>query len=560
MVRRSLVCWLSFGWLATSGLATEVQPTNEAAPLHELIDAHIRAACEGKSPVAPFASDAEFVRRAYLDLNGVIPEAAAALDFIESSEPEKRAKLVEALVSGDAFAKWMAVVFDVMLMERRPDNHVSTSQWRVYLADSFAGNKPLDVLVREILSADGTDPVLRPAAKFYLDRNVERDTLVRDIGRLLLGADLQCAQCHDHPTIGDFRHEHYHGLAVFVAGSSVFREPDGRTVLQEAPLREVSFASVFSPDAPRTTGPRLMEGAVMDVPEFGEEEAYLEKPSANARAVPKFSLRALLAETLPRSDEFTRNMANRLWAMMMGRGLVHPLDMHHAENAPALPELLDLVSARLASAKFNVREFLRELALSETYQRSSTVPEGTSPDAIPAESFAVANMKALGPEQLFDSLLRATGSGAVFEKQIESALAEDAASYEALKAEPAKLEAARAQKRDERLNEFIALYGALPGTSEGEFQASLPQALFFANSDALGGWIQPGEGNLTERIATGEPDKIAAEAYLSVLSRLPSEEEIQSVREHLAARGDRPAAVVELVWSLLASAEFRLNH
>ena len=87
----------------------------------------------------------------------------------------------------------MAVVFDVMLMERRPDKYVTTKEWRGYLAESFATNKPLNVLVREVLGSDGVDEKLRPAAKFYLDRAVDKDTLVRDIGRLFLGLDLQCA-------------------------------------------------------------------------------------------------------------------------------------------------------------------------------------------------------------------------------------------------------------------------------------------------------------------------------------------------------------------------------
>ena len=97
-------------------------------------------------------------------------------------------------------------------------------------------------------------------------------------------------------------------------------------------------------------------------------------------------------------------MANRLWAHLMGRGLVHPLDMHHSANPPSHPEFLTLLADELAAMKFDTRRFLREVALSRTYQRSSLAPAGIAPDDVPEESFALANLKGLGPEQLFASL------------------------------------------------------------------------------------------------------------------------------------------------------------
>ncbi len=546
-------------------------------PLNQLIDRHINATlAEQKLSAAEPAADAEFMRRVYLDLTGTIPGAKTARAFLKDSDTKKRTKLIVRLLASKDYATHMATEFDVLLMERRPDKYVTTPEWRTFLAESFGANKPLNVLVAEILGADGVDEKLRPAAKFYLDRAVAKDLLVRDIGRLFLGVDLQCAQCHDHPEIDDYLHQYYHGLSVFVAGSKTFKQPDGKFVLQEVVMREVEFASVFEPDKTNKTGPRLLN-VLMEVPEVKEGEEYVEKPSRTVRSVPKFSLRKLLSERLPSKEtpEFARAMANRLWAMLMGRGIVHPLDMHHSDNPPSHPELLNDLATRLSSSKYDVKAFLRELTLSASYQRSSFIPDGIDPETLPASSFAVANMKGLSPEQLFESLLVATQASAVLEHQIDEALSEEATEAAAKAAEkpdskkPAaeepdaeKIVEARRAKRAARVAEFVTMFGSVPGQPEGNFAASLPQALFLANSETVSGWVPAKLSNLTEQL-TGLDDstKIADELYLSVLSRMPDEAERTLVKEHLeAGKADRPKAVAAVVWSLLASAEFRLNH
>ena len=557
---RQALCIVSIFALAQPGIALGNEPEEDS--LHRLIDRKIAAE---QQSVTGECTDGDFVRRIHLDLTGVIPTAQVAREFLESNDENKRQRLVDQLLDSDAYARHMATVFDVMLMERRPDKHVTTIEWRDYLAQSFSENKPLNVLCSEVLGADGVDEKQRPAAKFYLDRAVDKDALVKDIGRLMLGVNLQCAQCHDHPDINDYLHKHYHGLSVFVAGSKTFRQPDGKFVLQETAMREVEFASVFDPETTNKTGPRLID-ALMDVPEFAEGEEYVEKPSRTVRSVPKFSLRELLAERLPsrKTPEFARNMANRLWAMMMGRGLVHPLDMHHSENLPSHPELLEALANHLAETNFDVKQFLREIALTGAYQRSSLLPDGVDAESVPVASYAVANLKGLSPEQLFESLLVATQSQAILEYQIDEALAEAAA--EAPDSEPAdesEQALARRAKRAEHVAQFVAVYGSVPGQPEGEFSASLPQALFLANSETISDWIPPGHSNLAERLlARSDPGAIADELYLSALSRFPVDEEREIVTETLKGVGesDRESALAVMIWSLLASAEFRLNH
>jgi hypothetical protein len=545
-----------------------------APPLHTEIDRHIEAVLPKfkLTTTAGLADDEEFLRRVTLDLTGNIPTADDVRAFESDRSPSKRTALVDRLLSSDEYARHMAVTFDVMLMERRADGHVPTDEWRGFLAESFRKNKPLDVLVGELLVSDGSNPATRPAAKFFLDREAAHDTLVRDIGRLFLGVDLQCAQCHDHPTVTDYRHLHYYGLHVFVAGTKLYRPTTGDKLmsLQEEVVREATFASVFEPEVQNKTGPRLLSGPAMEVPTFKVGEEYVEKPSSKTRAVPKFSLRKALSEKLPRAEtrEFSRNMANRLWAHLMGRGLVQPLDMHHSANPPSHPELLTLLSDELTAMKFDARRFLREVALSKAYQRSSLVPVGLAPDDVPEESFAMANLKGLGPEPLFASLLRATGNGVTLERQIDEALAKDPVKIEPVKKEPVKQDVgdatrakARAVERAKRVKEFVELFGSPVGSPEGEFQASLPQALFLANAESIAAWLQPQHDNLTARLSKiPQSERLTEELYLSMLSRHPTTAETAAVQKHLAGAEERISAIEQLVWSLAASAEFRLNH
>lgn len=548
----------------SSAQATEPVTVDTETVSHAQIDQLIEAGFT-RWDVAPAerCSDAEFIRRITLDLTGTIPSAEATRSFLADSAPDKRTALIDKLLASESFARHMAVVFDVMLMERRPDKYVTVDEWRGWLQTAFTENRPLNTTVAQILAATEIDETGRPAAKFYLDRAVDRDTLVRDIGRLFLGVDLQCAQCHDHPDFSDYKHVHYYGLSVFVAGSKIFKLPDGKMALQETVTRDVEFASVFAPETTNKTGPRLLAGDVLEIPTFPEGEEYVEKPSRTVRSVPKFSLRELLAEKLT-SDEtpaFSHNMANRLWAVLMGRGIVHPLDAHHETNPPSHPELLDALADSLQQSGYDVRGFLRQLALSETYQRSTAVPADVDPATVPHESFAVAIMKGLSPEQMFRSLLDATGSQAVFEKQIEAALMEDAEAWTELSADAEKLATAQKAKRAEREKEFITLFGSTPGRPEGEFQASLPQSLFLANNEALVEWLEPQADNLADRlVALDDPADISELAYVSILSRMPDDEETTLLAEHLKVRDDRRVAIVEFVWSLVASAEFRLNH
>ncbi|MCS6852873.1 MAG: DUF1549 and DUF1553 domain-containing protein [Gemmataceae bacterium] len=528
-------------------VASWAWPIRAEEPLHEQIDRLIAAGDpEFERKAAPLASDAEFLRRVYLDLVGTIPSAEEARAFLADSSPDKRARLIDDLLARPEHARHLQHVFDALWLERRPDRGVPRGQWQQYLFEAFRSNKPWDQLVRELLAPDLKDPKIQAAAKFYLDRDAEPHQMTSDVSRLFLGMNLQCAQCHDHPVVDDYTQDSYYGIYAFLSRSYVHR-PRGSnsSMLAEKAEGEVTYQSVFDPKkVTKSAGPRLPGGELLKEPKFEKGQEY-EPAKGNAAPVPKFSRREQLAVLLASRDNaaFKRASANRFWALLMGRGLVHPVDLDHSNNPASHPELLDLLANRFADIRFDIRAFLRELALSRTYQRSSELPVGVDESA--RETFAVANLKPLSPEQLAFAVMQATGWTDVERKSAK----DPNVLYGRLAANMAP---------------FVAAFGTRPGQPiDGSYEATLDQALFVAHGKLLATWLAPHPGgNLTFRLGQRtDPREVAEELFLSVLTRWPSDEERKEVVQYLQDRsGDRVAALQELTWALLASTEFRFNH
>jgi hypothetical protein len=335
-------------------------------------------------PPGPPANDPEFLRRITLDLTGMPPSAEELKDFLADPSPGKRADAIDRLLNGPLFTRHLATTLDVMLMERRPGRNVPDDDWRGYLYKAARENRPLNALMKEILAADGADAGPRPAARFYLDRGCEPHLVTRDVGRTIFGRDMQCAQCHNHPLIEDYRQSDYHGLLAFLSpGYALTRKEGGkdRTDYAERSGSDLTFDSVFVKDDKHRTGPRLPGGVACAEPVFPPGEEYRTGTAAQGPPAPRFSRRALLAAlaTDGTNRAFNENLANRLWALMMGRGLVHPVDLHHPSNPPSHPELLRLLGEEFAATRFDAQAFLREIALTRAYQRSVDPPHDGPP-------------------------------------------------------------------------------------------------------------------------------------------------------------------------------------
>jgi Protein of unknown function (DUF1549)/Protein of unknown function (DUF1553) len=543
-------------------------------PLHAKIDRTIEAKLSGEA--APPATDAEFLRRICLDLAGMIPTSAEARAFIDDPSAYKRQKLIERLLAGPEYARRMQDVFDAMLMERRDDTYVTTSEWQEFLRRAFADNLPYDRLVSEILSADGTDPKAHGAAKFYLDRLGDPNALTRDVGRMFLGRDLQCAQCHDHPLIDDYKQAHYYGLFAFLNRTSLFEIDMKTAVLTEKADGDVTFTSVFKKKITHKTGPRILDGPSLAEPSVPKGAEYLVAPNKEKKVptIPRFSRRAELAKRLASDDvpEFRRNIVNRLWATMMGRGLVHPVDLHHSENPAADAELLELLAREFAAMHFDIKAFLRELAMTRVYQRSSEPPAGASAgdDSAGASTFVVAALNALTPEQLGWSVMQGLGVVAQTRMQAEDKLDGHDPKLRAIFETDARRRALRATMVEERVHDalkrnvaaFVRQFAAAPGQPQDAADPTVHQALFLTNGRQIDGWLTPSSGSLIGRLAAiVDASAIADELYLSLYTRRPTDEERAEVVRHIADRGkDRVPALQELAWALLASTEFRFNH
>ena len=324
-------------------------------------------------------SDAEFLRRVSLDLNGMPSTSDEARLFLADPNTNKREQLVDRLLVSPHYARHIASTLDLMLMERRANTNVTADEWQAWLMKSTRDNKPWNVLAREILTADGDDPNQRPAARFVLDRGAEPNVLTHDISRIFFGRDMQCAQCHDHPIVADYLQSDYHGLLAYVApGYTVVRKEGDKqvTLYAERAGSDLSFESVFIKGTQHRTGARMPDDLAVEELFFLPGDEYQIAPADAVKSVPKFSRRARLAEfaTNGTNQAFNQNIANRLWAHMFGRGLVHPVDMHHPDNPATDPELLRILGGQFAAMSYDIKAFLRELALSETYQRSFDMP------------------------------------------------------------------------------------------------------------------------------------------------------------------------------------------
>jgi len=526
--------------LASLALAT-TQPLQAAEPLHVEIDRLIEARAGGA--VAGLADDSEFLRRVTLDLAGRVPTAKETTAFLADETGTKRARLVDRLFDSPDFPRRMQEWFEVMVLERRAEKSVKAEDWSKWLQAGFRDNTPWNQLVARLLFVEKDDDANQPATKFLkaTGRGGNTHQVTQDIARIFLGQDIMCAQCHNHPSIDSYTQQDYFGIFSYV---------------QEKPDKANSeFESVFEPGK-QTTGPRLPGGTEIDVPKF-------EKGQETEAA--KFRPRLMLARDLPSdaNPAFVRTSVNRLWAMLLGRGLIHPPHLDHPANPPSHPELFTRLQQEFTSSKFNTRQLLREIILSKAYQRSSRLPEGIAAADVADLAdvakirFRVALPKPLSPEQLAWSLMIATGNhGRMLEGKIPPDEPFDAYNY--INGRVARLPATVG----ETMELFSWIVGNPPGEDPDDYNPAMGHALFLMNERLILDWLTPRDGSLVGRLVSIDKNPAAVEQlYLQVLSRKPTAAESKTAAAFLDKHAQsRPSALADLAWSLLASAEFRLNH
>ncbi|MEY4565278.1 MAG: Chromosome partition protein Smc [Planctomycetota bacterium] len=523
------VCFLGFGSLA-EGQAPEANPaaTSPAPvaepPLHQRIDALLLPGQEGLgiAEVAP----APLIRRLYLDLIGVPPTLAQLQNYLADPAPEKYSNLVSQLLKSPEFVEHWVKQLDLMLMERRANSHVPQEAWEDFLRSSLASGQPFHQLCASILAADGRPGPARPSARFYLDRAGDPNLITRDVGRIFFGRDLQCAQCHDHPLIDSYYQSDFQGIAAFFSGGYMVEVADGDKKVQvygEKSIAESPFESVFHKGESHRSLPRIPGLPEIAPPSAEPGSDYEIAPAEGVAAKPKHSRRKQLADltTSGAATAFSQNWANRFWSLIFGRGVIHPVDLIHAENDPVHPDLLPILGKALADSQFDLRSFLRELVMTRVYRSGQSDPWDRTDTAVLKQIVSQMDWKK-----------RVTDSKAIWEQaKVEGdALAEQ---FENTKSELAAIE-----------KERTALLTALD-----QAKAATLAAIDAANK--VGVEVAASQKALADEQAKQAKLQAASTASAEVKTLLPQDAEVAKAAETLQQRLDASNAAITTLQNAL---------
>jgi hypothetical protein len=505
----------------------EIPPasTDPTAAIDHFLSAEWKA--RGIAP-APVADDRTFVRRVYLDLAGRIPTREEASGFYNDPSPQKRGALVDRLLASDEYARTSREVWDALLMGRRSgrrEQRRRESGWFEFLESAFKQDRGWDEVVREMIVARPQKAEDKGALWFVFERRNEHQQIAEAVAPLIYGTKIDCAQCHDHPLAREIKQGHYWGLvAAFNRSKNVEKGP--AAVGESAIGGFVNFTNLKKESQPAVMA--MLTGLTIEetrpAPEVKQEDSpdgYVD-PEAKVR-VPKFSRRAALAEAATRGNPMLgRAFVNHTWAILMGRGIVHPVDEMNSKNLPSHPELLDWLAADFAAHEFKPRRLVRAIVLSRAYQLAAWSGDNP-PDA---SAFAASTEKPLMAEAIARSARIASGRPA----------------------------------DDDALRQAFA--ESFPDVLPRVTRATIQQAMLLANSDKFSALYKAESGNAAEILA-GLPsleDRVR-QAFHFALTREPDADELARGVEFLKTRSDKAAdATGQLLWALAAGPEFLTNH
>jgi hypothetical protein len=515
-------------------------------PLRNFIDEQVKAAwAREKVKAAPLADDAEFLRRVYLDIIGIIPTHDEAKAFLGDQSPDKRAKLIDRLLEHPRYALHQADEWDQILFGRNPPGYETQRRptFQRWLQEQFAKNVPYDKWVADILKAEGTTVDDGPPW-FLAQYDRQPEDAAEKITQTFLGVQLQCARCHDHP-FEAWKQVDFYGVAAFLARLQVVqfdkKNNELKAMIGERNTGEVLFTGPAAQQTPGKKGepikPKFLQGDALAEPappkDLKEERSL---PASKVPAKPYFSRKDKLAEWITGRDNpyFARAVANRVWAQFMGRGLVHPVDNMIAKNLTH-PELLAACAQQLTAQNFDLKWYIRELCNSQTYQLSST---GEVEDARPAW-FERARVRPLSAEELLESWRQATG-------------------YDAVAAKAAK----PPQGRFHGVTwDYMVRFFGQPNNGTGNFQGGLQEHLYLNNGE-VSRLIATEKGSLHQTLLEDKRpwEERVDQLYLSILTRPAKPAEKKKFTEYLSS-GDKPGERLrEAIWVLLTCSEFRFNH
>jgi hypothetical protein len=528
------------GFFLAGGAALHAaSPDKDAEALAATIDRHLAVAWEAnKVQPAPPASDAEFLRRVYLDLAGRIPAVSEVRAFFADTRPDKRRRLIEQLLEGPRYVTHFTNVWRDLLLPETMNNLQSSflaPGFESWLRAKLQQNTPYDKIVRELLTlpmdGQGRGPFGQATGAptpiaFYLAKEVKPENVTAAVSRLFLGVKIECAQCHNHP-FADWKREQFWSFAAFFAGLQRRGNGDFVNAGQEIPDRH----ELTIPGTDRVVQAAFLDGT---------------KP----KQISVTSARHTLAEWMTHKDNpyFARAAVNRVWGYFFGSGIIDPVDeIAGGEQEASHPEVLNELARQFTEHNFDLKFLIRALVSTRAYQLSSLATHASQDDP---RFFARMPLRGLSSEQLFDSIAQATG----------------------YREEPNPNPRAFFGNPTVR-GRFLARF-ANNSDKSTEMQTSILQALSMMNgqltaaatdlqrSETLAALIDAPFMDTVERVET---------ICLAVLSRKPTTRELASMVQYVengGSAGDNSTdkdknnhrALADVFWVMLNSGEFFLNH
>jgi hypothetical protein len=474
------------------------------------------------------SDDAAFLRRAYFDAIGTQPTVEEATAFLDSTDPEKRKKLIDRLLgltgdpAQDIYNDRYAALWTLKWADLIRNNSTVTGEtgmWALHnwLRESFRTNKPFDDFVRELVTAKGSIFSNGPA-NYYRIANNPPD-LAETTSQLFLGIRLQCAKCHHHP-FEKYSQADYYAFAAFFSrvgtkGSSEFGNFGGETVVLVR-----SGGEVGHPRTGQIMKPTPLDGQPIDDP--------LDRRIPLAKWL-----------TSPENELFGRNVVNRYVGYLLGRGLVEPIDDMRSTNPPTNVELMQALSRDFRSSGFNVKHLMKTIMNSRLYQLDS---QPTTQNAADNRFYSHFKVKRISAEPLLDAIDYATGSPTKFPNL-------------PLGTRATELPDANYQ------NPFLVTFGKPKRASVCECERTpdenLAQALHTLNGDVVATKIADGKGRIATLIAAKKShDEIVTEIYLATVSRRPTLAEMEASRNFFAGSPSPQECCQDLLWALINSKQF----
>jgi len=492
-------------------------------------------------PPSRLCDDATFLRRAMLDLCGSLPTADEARSFTQSTDPDKRRKLVDELLERPEFAAtWASKWSDLLRNEERTIDRKGVDNLNTWLKIQITNDRPWNEMARELLAARGST-YSDPAANYY---RALRDPFTRGeaTAQLFLGVRLQCAKCHSHPFDRWTQNDYY-------AWSNAFSRVDYKVLenrrrdsndKHEFDGEQVVFVpadgDVKDPRTGKPRAPRMLD----------HDEAPL---SATADRLEE------LAEWVVADDNpyFAPAQVNRIWFHLLGRGLVDPIDDFRLTNPASHPELLDWLAGEFRSNQYRLKAMVRLITSSSTYQLASQASDANRGDEL---NYSHVIPRRIPAEVMADALAQVLGTPLEFTGYPSGTRAGELAGTGA---------SARRGRSSTTGEQFLKTFGKPPRQQSCECERvttpTLAQTFQLVSGRVLDSMLTSGNNTLGRWIAEGRSDSdIVRELYLSALSREPSEDEFQAANERLREAKERRAVLEDLAWALVNSNEFLFRH